>query len=197
MDIKVIFGIVSSIVSFVSFIPYLLAILNKKTRPHFFTWLVWSVLLSIISIIQLKGNAGPGLWGIAVTTFTTILVTIYALFYGEKTGSLFNWATFLLSLFAIPVWLLVKDPTIAACLASVIDLVAFWPTISKSWRDPYSENLLYYFGWLVKYPTAYFALATINLANAIYPVLWTFIGIAFVIFLIYRRRIIDLKIKIV
>jgi hypothetical protein len=195
METKVFFGIVSGIVAAASFIPYLLAILRKEARPHFFTWAVWSILLVIISIIQWEGNAGPGLWGMAITAVTTIFIAVYSWFFGEKTGSLFDWVTFLLSLAAIPVWLLVKDPTAAACLASVIDLVAFWPTISKSWRDPYSENLIYYVAWLIKYPAAYFALATVNIANAIYPILWTFVGALFVGFLLYRRSVVGIKNK--
>lgn len=188
MDIKITLGIISSLVSAISFVPYLSAILKRETRPHFFTWLVWSILLTIILAIQIKGNAGPGSWGIAVITITTIIITIYSWFFGERTGSAFDWFTFILSLSAIPVWLLVQDPSAAACVAAFIDLVAFWPTISKSWRDPYSENLVYYIGWLIKYPTAYFALTNVTLANAVYPVLWSFVGVIYVLFLIYRRE---------
>lgn len=194
METKVVFGIISSIVSALSFIPYLIAIIKGKARPHFFTWFVWSILLSIILVIQIQGNAGPGFWGMAVTTVTTIIMTIYSWFYGEKTGSMFDWTTFILSLLAIPFWLLTKDPTTAACLASVIDLIAFWPTISKSYKDPHSENLLYYIAWLVKYPAAYFALQTVNLANAIYPILWTVVGFFYVLFLIKRRKDVDRQI---
>ncbi|MES2223959.1 MAG: hypothetical protein V4469_03440 [Patescibacteria group bacterium] len=196
MDIKVVFGIVSSVVAGVSFIPYLVSILKGEVRPHFFTWIVWSILLIIITLIQFQGNAGPGFWGMAVTTITTIFIAVYSWFFGERSGSFFDWVCFLFSLIAIPVWLFVEDPTVAACLASVIDLVAFWPTVSKSWRDPYSENLIYYIAWLVKYPAAYFALTTLNVANAIYPVLWTFVGVAFVGFLIYRRRAVDINCKV-
>lgn len=188
MDIKVLFGAISAIVSFVSLIPYVLTMVRGHTRPHLFTWIVWTILTSIIFIIQWHGGAGPAAWSSGVIAFTSMCIMSYAIFAGEKKGSFFDWATFLISLACIPLWLLTKDPTFAAVFVTSIDVLAFWPTVSKSWREPHSENLLYYFAWLVKYPTAVFAVEVTSAANLVYPVTWSLVGLLFVTLLITRRK---------
>lgn len=188
MYVKEVFGAISAFVSFASFIPYAHTMLRGHTRPHLFTWLVWSILTTIIFIIQYQGGAGPAAWGSGVIALTSACIMLYSIFRGEREGSLFDWATFLISLLCIPLWLLTNDPTLAAIFVTAIDVLAFWPTVSKSWRHPRSENLLYYIAWLVKYPAAFLAIESMSLANAIYPVTWSIIGIGFVILLVARRE---------
>jgi hypothetical protein len=189
MTFKVLMGSISAIVSFVSFIPYLRTAIQGKTKPHFFTWLVWSILLTIIFIIQVKDGAGAGSWGTGVIALTTICIGMYSWFYGVRTGSKLDWFALIFSLTTIPLWLFTEDPTFSACLATFIDVVAFYPTVSKTWNDPQSEDLSYYVAWLIKYPTAFLAIEKMSTANAVYPVTWTVIGVAFVLFIIYRRKI--------
>jgi len=188
MDEKTVFGLISAIVSFGSFLPYIHSVWRGKTRPHLFTWLVWTVLTTMIFIIQLIEKAGAGAWGTGVIAMTCLVILFFSLFKGEKTGTRTDWAAFVASLLGIPLWLFTKDPTLAAIFVTAIDVLAFWPTVNKTWRTPHSENLLYYFCWLIKYPTGFLAIESMSVANAVYPLTWSIIGMIYVPFLLYRRR---------
>ena len=188
MDYRVLLGFVSAFVSLVSLFPYARSMIRGKTRPHLFTWLVWAILTTLIFLIQLNGNAGPGAWGSGVIATTSLFIFVFSCFKGEKTGSYLDWFSLVTALLAIPLWLVTPDPTASAIFVTVIDVIAFWPTVSKSWRDPHSENFAYYVCWLIKYPSACFALATFSVANAVYPVTWSFIGIFFTLMLFVRGK---------
>ena len=192
---KVILGIISAIATFVGFVPYVHSIWQRKTKPHLFTWLVWGTLTGIIFAIQISQHAGPGSWGIGLTAVTCTVIMVLCLFWGEKTGSRFDWAALIVSLATIPIWLATSDPTLSAVLVTFIDVAAFYPTVSKTYQNPWNENLFYYWIWLIKYPTAVVGLNVMNVANAVYPVVWTIIGIAFLVMAIYRRSVLAGKLK--
>ncbi|MBI3419761.1 MAG: hypothetical protein HY053_06485, partial [Proteobacteria bacterium] len=173
MEWKSILGAVAFLGAVVGFVPYVYSIYKNKTKPHLFTWLVWAILTSMIFGIQFTQGAGPGAWHMGITALTSIAIMGLSFFYGEKKGSKLDWAAFLLSLAAIPLWLVAKDPASAAVLLTLIDVMAFWPTISKTWRKPYQENLFYYGIWLVRYPLATLAVQNMNVANLVYPATWS------------------------
>lgn len=184
---KILFGGISAIVTVVGFIPYVYSVFRKKTKPHFFTWLVWGMLTGIIFAIQLSQDAGPGAWGIGVTAATCIVIMVLSFFWGEKTGTLFDWLALGVSMAAIPLWLATSDPTFSAVLVTFIDVAAFYPTVSKTYKNPWGEHLFYYWIWLIKYPTSILGLNVINVANAVYPAVWGIIGVAFLAMAYYRR----------
>jgi hypothetical protein len=184
-----ILGGIAFVGAIIGTVPYIVSILKKKTRPHMFTWLVWAILTIMICVIQITEGAGPAVWHMLITALTTTIIAILSFFLGEKQGSRLDWLAFISSLAAIPLWIVTKDPTASAVLLTVIDVVAFWPTVSKTWKHPHGENLFYYCVWLLRYPLATAAIANWNLANAVYPATWSVIGVFFVGMILYRRAV--------
>jgi len=55
-------GIIGSAVSLLAAIPYGYAIYRRTTRPHLFSWLIWSVVTAIAAAGQFVAGAGPSAW---------------------------------------------------------------------------------------------------------------------------------------
>lgn len=54
IDIKIILAIISTVVAIaLAFVPYLRDIFRRKTKPHTYTWLIWTIT---------QGTAVAGLW---------------------------------------------------------------------------------------------------------------------------------------
>lgn len=189
MTEKEIFGLISAVATLAGFIPYVYSVYQRKTKPHLFTWLVWGTLTGIIFAIQLSQHAGPGSWGIGLTAATCAVIMGLSFFWGEKTGTLFEWIALIASIATIPLWLATSDPTLSAVLITFIDVAAFYPTVAKTYRNPWNEHLFYYWVWLIKYPASVIGLNVFSLANAIYPIVWTIIGVAFLAMAFYRRGV--------
>ncbi len=57
----------------------------------------------------------------------------------------------------------------SVCLVTLIELAGLGPTVRKTIRDPWSENLTYFLLCVLKYGLAVFALNTWSVAVAFYP----------------------------
>jgi len=58
MEIKLIVAIISSIVSVILFIPYIVDIFKKKTEPHIYSWLIWTITIGIATVAGFKSGGG-------------------------------------------------------------------------------------------------------------------------------------------
>lgn len=173
---------------FVSQGVYIVSILRGRTKPHLFTWLVWSILSGIGYAAQVYDNAGPGAWTMGMTTIACALTALLCLKYGEKTFTRGDKISLVASLTAIVPWILMDHPIGSVILISLIDLVAFYPTIRKSWMKPDEENLAAYNLATIKIFFSLCALTNVTFTTALYPAAIVFINTAFVIMCLVRRK---------
>lgn len=146
MELKFLWVIISLFLTIVVFIPYLIDIFKKKTKPHMYSWLVWGILQVIGPISMFKGGAGWGALPLAVGGFFCLTIFGLSFKYGTKNIKKFDLYCLIASLFAIAVYLLVEDPLYSIILVTIIDLVAFLPTFRKGFEEPFSETLA---TWLI------------------------------------------------
>src|SRR5215475_6486252 len=133
------FGLLSLVLSIVSYVPYLRSIFVANTRPHAFTWLVWGAVMAIAFVAQLYGRAGAGSWSTGLSAAFCLAIGIIALFRGEKHITRGDWIALLTTLAAIPLWVATSDPLWSVLLVTAIDAVAYYPTVRKSWAKPDEE----------------------------------------------------------
>ncbi|KVN51067.1 hypothetical protein [Burkholderia stagnalis] len=186
-----IFGVVGSAVSLLAAIPYGLAIFRRAVRPHLFTWLIWSVVTAIAAAGQWAAGAGPSAWCTAAIAATCFLTFVASIFRGERGWTLSDWVFLGAALSAIPVWVLTKDPTASICLVTLIELAGLGPTVRKTFRDPWSESLVYFALCVVKYALAVLALRTWSVAVAFYPIVNIAASVGVCMLMIVRRRVLS------
>lgn len=186
-----IFGVVGSAVSLLAAIPYGLAIFRRAVRPHLFTWLIWSVVTAIAAAGQWAAGAGPSAWCTAAIAATCFLTFVASIFRGERGWTLSDWVFLGAALSAIPVWVLTQDPTASICLVMLIELAGLGPTVRKTFRDPWSESLVYFALCVVKYALAVLALRTWSVAVAFYPIVNIAASVGVCMLMIVRRRVLS------
>lgn len=164
------------------------SILRGTTKPHLFTWVVWSILGFIGFFAQLHDHAGPGSWVLGITSSFCVVNALLALKWGEPTITRGDKIALAASLTAILPWALTKDPLGSVMLISIIDMVAFYPTFRKSWMKPHEENLSAYNLANAKFILSFFAMSTFTLNTMLYPVVIVLGNGAFVIMCLIRRR---------
>jgi hypothetical protein len=181
-------GALGAAVSLFSVIPYGLAIWRRAIRPHLFTWLIWSVVTIIAAAAQFAAGAGPSAWCTAAVALTCFLTFVASIFRGEKGWTRSDWFFLAAAFSTIPIWILTDDPTISVCLVTLIELAGLAPTVRKTVRDPWSENLLYFALCVLKYTLALLALQTWNLAVAIYPAVNVVVTACVCMLIVVRRQ---------
>jgi hypothetical protein len=90
----------------------------------------------------------------------------------------------------IILWQMTKNDLTAVMLVCLIDAIAFYYTFKKSYTKPYDENLTSYILWTVQLISFALAVENPNFTTLLYPVFLSLMEISFVVFLLWRRKII-------
>jgi hypothetical protein len=93
-----------------------------------------------------------------------------------------------MSLIAMAFWLIAKQPITSIFLAVIADLLAFGPTIRKSWNKPQTETLSLYTTNTLRFGLAVIAVKNYTILSTLWPASWVFANGAFAVMLITRRR---------
>ena len=193
MWFKIIFTSLASILGIIAFLPYLRDTLLKKTKPHVFTWLIWSITQS--TAIAGIWYGGGGIGAIALTIGTILVITIFFLSFrqGEKNITQSDTVVLLLALLAIAVWWFLKSPLLSILMVTAIDVSGFIPTFRKSFNNPQSETLSTWLMFATSNICAIIALESYNLLTITYVTALAIAESVLVIFLLIRRKTISAK----
>lgn len=195
MDLKVVISTISVLLVFVSYAPYIYDVLRSKTHPHAFTWFIWSLATAITTGLQILGGAGVGSWTIIAISATCWLIFFLSLKYGTPDVTSHDVFFLVLALISLGLWLIAEQPVAAVVLIVTTDILGFGPTVRKSWNNPFSETLLTYEITTARHIVSIFALESYNILTLLYPIAWVAANAAFVAFLMWRRRVVELTPK--
>ena len=193
MDYKTILGILAVIIGLVSYIPYFRDIFYGQTRPHIFSWLIWSLLEGTDFFAQLSRGGAAGAWVTGTTALLCLSVFIVSLSRGEKNITRTDKISFAGALLGLIFWLVTSNPLTAVILVSVTDFLGFVPTFRKSYYKPDQETTKLYSMSILKLTVSLFALGSFNPTTAIYPASLILTNAAFVTMTLIRRKTLSQK----
>jgi hypothetical protein len=175
---KTAFIVISTLLTIVCTLPYILDVLKKKTNPRVISWFNWSLLSAIAGTASLSDHQ----YAAAILSFSatveTMIVVILGWKYGEKEITRFDIGCQLAALGGLVLWFIFNSPAIAVIASVSIDLVATLPTIKHSWQKPHEETWITF---LLAGVAALFTVAAAkevritSLANPIYLVFINFL----------------------
>ena len=186
---KTLVGLIAVALTLLAYIPYIVDILKEKTRPHLYSWLLWAIVTTIVFALQITNHAGAGSYTTLTSALICFLVISISLKKDIKNDITRSDKIFLtLALTSLAVWLVAKQAILSAILATTTDLLAFIPTIRKSWNDPHSETISTYYLNTLRFVLVLYALNQYTVITSLYPISWLFINGLFAIMLKVRRK---------
>ena len=185
---KIILGYAAAILTFLSYVPYFKNIFQGKTKPHIFSWLVWTLITATAFAAQIVKGAGAGAWATGVTAIICLAILIFSFFKGEKNLILFDWIGLVMSLLALISWWITRQPLLAVFLVTIADAIGSLLTFRKGFYKPFEETAstfaLNSFKWVI----AVFALQSFTVSTWLYPVSLIVTNGAIALMLIVRRK---------
>ncbi len=178
-------------VSLIRYATYLWSIYKMETRPHVFSWLNWSLMVGIGAYAQFKLGGGPSVWILMLVSFTCFFISILALFVGEKNITRSDWYAFIGAIIAIVLWRLSQSPFAALVCLILVDSLSYYPTIRKSWNDPWGEPPVSYLWSGSRYFFALFAVPNPEISSLTYPFFLMITDWAFAFYIFIRRRVLE------
>lgn len=186
---KEILALCATLLIILAYIPYIKDILNGKTKPHVYSWFISALVTFIAFGVQISNGAS---WG-AVPTFTGAMAgfIIFGLsLHGHKRAAITKSDSFFLmmALIATGLWLIVDQPLLSVIIVSLIDMLAFAPTLRKSWKRPDQETISSYCINGVRFSIAAGAVGNYSFITVLYPLSQAIFDGLFALFLYIRRH---------
>ncbi len=191
MAIKEILSSVAIAITFIAFIPYIRSILQGKTKPHYFSWIIWASVTFIVFLAQLSDKGGAGAWPIGVSGIITLYVAILA--YSKKSNIVItkkDWLFLIVALTSLPFWYFTSNPLWAVIILTTVDLIGFAPTFRKAYHYPYEEQLTFFILMAIRNLIAIIALEHYSLTTILFPAATALACLLLIQMVIIRRTII-------
>ena len=144
MNTHYIFLAVAVSLAIIGNIPYLYSMYKGEIKPHPYTWFIWSIVSLVTFFGQLQKGAGLGAIPTAASEVFTIIIFLFSLKNGFKGIEKKDTYFLVIALLGLIPWALTKDPTLSVITVVTIDVIAFIPTLRKTWKKPESENYILY-----------------------------------------------------
>ena len=62
---------------------YIYKMIKRNVKPHIFTFLPSAIVIGIVTVAQMRNDAGWAVWMSATTTISCIIIVLLAPWYGE------------------------------------------------------------------------------------------------------------------
>ncbi len=175
MGMKETLAIIATVLAIIGNVSYLKNVIKGKIIAHPYTWFVWSIVSAVTFFGGLQKGAGIGALPTGVAEGFTILIFIFSLKYvfgKHKTEHIKRVDTYFLitALLGIIPWIITRDPTVSIIVVVCIDLVAFVPTLRKTWFNPETEKPTLYEMNIARHTLTLLALQTYNIATTLHSV---------------------------
>lgn len=185
---KQLLAMLAMMISLVGNGAYVVSIIQGKTKPHFFTFLIWTIIISLIFLAQLQDHAGLAAWATGINGAFCAIIALFA-FKGRRAIEVvaLDWWCLALSLSAIPLWYVTSSPFWSVILLTLIDILAFAPTVRKTMLKPFEENLFGHFTIALQQAVILVALEHYSVVTSFYAVSMVLAICGFILFTQYKR----------
>lgn len=188
---KILLSNLAIAITLLAFVPYILQIFKGKVRPHVISWLIWGASTLMIFIAQLLDGSGVGAWPIGVSAALTLMVALLAFVHRADTRiDRTDQLTFIVTLWALPIWILTAEPLYAVIILTLVDLSGFLPTLRKVNRDPYSESVVFFALFAVRNLLVLLALEHYSAVTVLFPAVIGLACLAVIVNMALRRRLV-------
>jgi len=174
-------------------LPYLRDIFRGKTKPHAYTWLVWTITQGTAVAGLIKGKGGWGTLALIIGTAFCFLIFLLSLKYGTRNITKSDTIVLIAALSAIVVWWQLESPLLAVFMVSAIDVLGSIPSFRKTFEEPWTETAVSWVFFSLANVLTIFALSEYNLLTLTYLVAITSANLILLAICLIRRRVIPKK----
>lgn len=174
-------------ISIYGYIVYGIETRRRTLRPRAATWLIWAVIGTCVSALQLEHGAGIGAAVTIIAAIANYILAGMAWYYGHRTVHPIDVVSSLAALGVFVLWATVGD-VVTVAVATVAYLFGFMPTFERAYRKPYSENLAPFVANILKYALSLLTIEQLNIETTLYPVILTVFNAMFLVMILVKRR---------
>jgi hypothetical protein len=177
-------------VSIGAFLPYFRDIFLKKTKPHAYTWLIWTITQGTGAAGLLYGKGGWGVIALIIGTVFVFFIFLLSFKYGTRNITKGDAIILIVALLAIVVWWQLHSPLFAVFMVSAIDVLGYIPSFRKTFEEPWTETSISWAAFILANILSILALSKYNFLTLTYLLTMTAANIVLLSICLIRRRVI-------
>ena len=190
MDIQQLLGILSGVIASTAFIPYVISIARKKTKPHPISWVLWTIIGGFILVSYWGVGARETIWLALINFLGPLTITILSIKYWDRGFSRFDYTCLSMSAASIVLWIVFRSASLALTFNILADMLAATPTLRKVWNDPSTESPSAWGIFIIGNLLSVAAIKTWSYGVALLPVYLTCLSISIALIALFRRKLI-------
>jgi len=188
MTFKAAMGGLSVCIMFVAYGVYLWqASRARGVEPHPFSWLLWGTVTGVAYLVQATHDAAAGSWVVGLTAIMCLVIGTFSLIRHKWKFLWFDWLSLGAGIMVFAYYLLTKNPTRAAILATITDVVGYASTVRRGWVQPMKDSVTSFALNSAKFLPAILALNSYTIATYLYPGTLVVVNALVAIMLVWRR----------
>ena len=192
INLKILFVIIASIFAIIGNVSYLRDVFQGKTIPHPYTWFIWSIVSLTTFFGGMVKGAGIGAIPTGIAEGFTVIIFLFSLQYLFKKNNhiqpIDNYF-FIAALLGLIPWIITRDPTLSIIVMVCIDVIAFIPTLRKTWKHPNTEQPILYEMNVARHILTLASLGSYNIATMLHSVVMICTNITMTVFT--KRKMIE------
>lgn len=134
-----IFLILSSILAFISYLVYIIAIFKKEAKPHRTTRFVLFIITALATASLFAQKNQVAIWLTGIFAFNSFIIFILSLKYGMGGWEKTDIVCLIIALIGIGLWKFTKSPSLALYASIAADFTGVVPTLIKTYHFPKTE----------------------------------------------------------
>ncbi|MEI8130501.1 MAG: hypothetical protein WCG55_03285 [bacterium] len=189
MTVYQLLGYLSAIIFTIGYIPYVISIAKGKTKPHPFSWMLWTIAGLVSTYLYIQVGARETLPFAFAGCILPFIITCISFRNWEGGFSLFDYLCFGCSLLAIVTYVMFHSANFSLTISLCADAIAFLPTMRKTYQDASTESLTTWKLFLASYILSLFAtLPRFSYGVVLFPAYLSVCG-TIMCWLIFRGRL--------
>ena len=181
-------GVSSALFTCIGFLYYIRNIHTGKTKPERASWWIWTILMVVAFAAQVAAGATWSLLLTGALLLGNVIIALLSLKHGYGRFKSRDYAALLLTFAGLYLWNITGNPIAALLVIICIDFMGNWLTILKSWRAPYSENVLAWTFTTVGAVFGVLAVGSFNVTRLLFPVYVIIPNVMTISVICYRRK---------
>ncbi len=183
-----IFLIISTILPLIGTITYIYEIFRYNIKPHRITRFIFATLALLTTITLYQQQSQTAIWLSIVTLIQTTTVGIISIFKGVGGTDKESIIAVIIMIIGVLLWHLSQNPLIGLIFFLSADFAGVFPTIIKSYHNPFEESYIYWAIDIVASLLNLLAMPRIQTNDLIYSAYLLFANAIVVIIVLLRRK---------
>jgi tetratricopeptide (TPR) repeat protein len=174
-DIASIAGKLAGIISLAAYVPYILSILRKETKPNRASWIIWAIVSTIIALSYRDAGASYAFLAPVGYVVGSTIVFILSIRHGVGGWTTFDRKCLIGAAISLVLWKIFDSPMSALLINLIINLLGTLPTARKAWYQPETESKVAWSLFSLGSIVNLFAVENWTFSMAVYPVSMIFL----------------------